>query len=103
MTLLFEKTFQNGNGKGVGGLRCAVKLVKPLINECLNERIVHYSNKLNTKNKPKNNKISKSKSNSKSISKSKSESKSKTKKNQAHKKIIKNQKNRNKKKKDYLD
>ena len=47
MTLLFEEPFQNGNGKGigVGGIRCAVKLVKPLFNECLNERIIHYSKK----------------------------------------------------------
>ena len=53
MTILFEKSYQNGNGKGigVGGIRCAVKLVKPLINECLNERIINYSKKLNIKTK----------------------------------------------------
>ena len=49
MTLL--EPYQNGHGKGigVGGIRCAVKLVKPLFNECLNERIVHYSKKNNNK------------------------------------------------------
>ncbi len=38
MTLLFEEPYQNGNGKGIGagGIRSAVKLVKPLFNE--NER-----------------------------------------------------------------
>ena len=55
MTLLFEEPFQNGNGKGigVGGIRCAVKLVKPLFNECLNERIIHYSKKNNKTNRSK--------------------------------------------------
>ena len=55
MTLLFEGPYQNGNGKGigVGGIRCAVKLVKPLFNECLNERIIHYSKKDNKTNKSK--------------------------------------------------
>ena len=56
MTLLFEEPYQNGNGKGIGagGIRSAVKLVKPLFNECLNERIIHYSKK---NNKSKSNKM----------------------------------------------
>ena len=53
MTLLFEKSYQNGNGKGVGGVRCALKLVRPLINECLNDKIVHYSKKMKNKQKVK--------------------------------------------------
>ena len=53
MTLLFEEAYQNGNGKGIGagGIRSAVKLVKPLFNECLNERIIHYSKKNNKTNR----------------------------------------------------
>ena len=55
MTLLFEEPYQNGNGKGIGagGIRSAVKLVKPLFNECLNERIIHYSKKNNKTNQSK--------------------------------------------------
>ena len=58
MTLLFEVPYQNGNGKGIGagGIRSAVKLVKPLFNECLNERIIHYSKK-NNKSEVKSNKM----------------------------------------------
>lgn len=111
MTLLFEKSYQNGNGKGVGGVRCALKLVRPLINECLNDKIVHYSKKM--KNKPKVKKqneipikkmgIVKGKSKNKSKNKSKSEYKSKTKSKAKNKTMKKHQKNKIKKKKDYLD
>ena len=107
MTLLFEKSYQNGNGKGVGGVRCALKLVRPLINECLNDKIVHYSKKM--KNKPKvkiQNEIPIKKMGivkSKSKNKSKSEYKSKTKSKAKNKTMKKHQKNKIKKKKDYLD
>ena len=107
MTLLFEKSYQNGNGKGVGGVRCALKLVRPLINECLNDKIVHYSKKMKNKQKvKKQNEIPIKKMGivkSKSKNKSKSEYKSKTKSKAKNKTMKKHQKNKIKKKKDYLD
>ena len=106
MTILFEKSYQNGNGKGigVGGIRCAVKLVKPLINDCLNEKIRNYVDKQKNKST-----ISKTKKeNEKLGSKTLRIKKTGTIKNKSMKqnvKTIKNkvQKNKNKKKKDYLD
>ena len=113
MTLLFENPYQIGNGKGigVGGLRCAVKLMKPLINDCLNERIIHYSKKINAKTKPKirtNDKLqskklvnekSKNKKTSEESKKSKSKSKNKTKLKEKQT----DKKKKSKKKTDYLD
>lgn len=116
MTLLFEEPFQNGNGKGigVGGIRCAVKLVKPLFNECLNERIIHYSKKNNKTNRSKT--IEKSDKlkvkeieNKKSKSKQSEKTKSGTCKNKTCTKKRGKCKNKNctkserKVKKDYLD
>ena len=100
MTILFEKSYQNGNGKGigVGGIRCAVKLVKPLINDCLNEKIRNYVDKQKNKST-----ISKTKKENEKLGSKKLRNKNKSTKQNV--KTIKNkvQKNKNKKKKDYLD
>ena len=79
MTLLFEEPYQNGNGKGIGaaGIRSAVKLVKPLFNECLNERIIHYSKK-NNKSEVKSNKTIEGKKNKSKQSENKKTKKCKT-------------------------
>ena len=90
MTLLFEEPYQNGNGKGIGagGIRSAVKLVKPLFNECLNERIIHYSKK-NNKSEVKSNKMKE-----KTIEGKKNKSKqSENKKTKNVKHVLKNQEN----------
>lgn len=115
MTILFDQAYQHGNGKGtgVGGIRKAVRIVKPWLSKCLNEKINMFARKQVQKNK-RNTKMKSVKKNSKKSLKNINKKRSKKNKSKTNK--SKNSKNPSKKKnksksskkptkkiKDYLD